>query len=85
MQMQYFLANIIVIGLSIAFLAHFGLIVYHRQVVISEPHPVILILEIKALIGLIVFCFSQSSEASPLVGLNGPYRLTPLPHQYSES
>ena len=55
MKMRYFLANIIVIGLSIAFLAHFGLIVYHREVVISEPHPVILILEINGLIGLIVF------------------------------
>lgn len=55
MKKRYFLANIIVIGLSIAFLAHFGLIAYFGQVVISEPHPVILALEMIGLIVLVAF------------------------------
>jgi hypothetical protein len=38
-----------------AFLAHFSLIAYYGQLVISEPHPVILVLEMTGLIGLIVF------------------------------
>lgn len=55
MKIRHFLANMIVIGLSTAFLAHFGLIVYHGEVVISEPRPFILALEIMGLIGFIVF------------------------------
>ena len=55
MQRRYFLANILVISLSIAFLAHFGFIVYYGKVVISEPHSFILALEIIGLIGFIVF------------------------------
>lgn len=47
----------IVIGLSIAFLVHFGLIAYYGQVVISEPYTVILALEIIELTGLVVFAF----------------------------
>ena len=57
MQIRHFLANMIIIGLSIAFLAHFGLIAYYGQVVISEPQLLILVLEITGLIGLIVFAF----------------------------
>ena len=55
MQMRYVLANIIVISLSIALLVHLCLIAYWGQVVISEPRPVILALEMIGLIGLIVF------------------------------
>ena len=55
MQMRYFFANIIAISLSIAFLVHFSLIAYYGQVVISEPHPVILALEMIGLLGMIVF------------------------------
>ena len=57
MQIRYILANVIVISLSVAFLVHFGLIAYHGQVVISEPYPVILALEMTGLIGLMVFAF----------------------------
>jgi len=57
MQMRYFLANMVIIGLSIAFLAHFGLIAYYGQVVIGEPQLLILVPEITGLIGLIVFAF----------------------------
>ena len=57
MQIRYILANVIVISLSIAFLIHFGLIAYYGQVVISEPYPLILALEMIGLIGLIVFAF----------------------------
>ena len=57
MKIRHVLANIIVIGLSLAFLVHFGLIAYYGQVVISEPHTVILALEIIGLTGLIVFGF----------------------------
>ena len=57
MQIRYILANVIVISLSTAFLIHFGLIVYYGQVVISEPYPLILALEMIGLIGLIVFAF----------------------------
>ena len=55
MQRRYFLANVVVIGLSVAFLAHFSLIAYYGQLVIREPHPVVLVLEMTVLIGLIVF------------------------------
>lgn len=54
MPRQYFLA-MMVIGLSVAFLAHFGLIAYYGQVVITEPHPAILGMEMVVLIGFIVF------------------------------
>jgi len=57
MRARYFLANVLVISLCIAFLVHFGLIAYHGQVVISEPRPVILALETIGIIGLIVFAF----------------------------
>ena len=55
MRMRNSFANIVVIGLSAAFLTHFGLIAYYGKVVISEPHVAILVLEIIGLIGLIVF------------------------------
>ncbi len=55
MKIRHVLANIIVIGLSLAFLVHFGLIAYYGQVVISEPHTVILALEIIGLTGLVIF------------------------------
>ena len=45
----------IVISLAIALLTHFGLIVYYGEVVIREPRPVVLSLEIAGLIGSIVF------------------------------
>ena len=41
--------------LSIAFLVHFGLITYFGQIVISEPSPVVLVLEVIGLICLIFF------------------------------
>jgi hypothetical protein len=55
MQRRYFLANVVIIGLSVAFLAHFSLIAYYGQLVIREPHPIVLVLEMTGLIGLIVF------------------------------
>jgi len=55
MRIRYMLANLVVISLSIAFLVHFGLITYYGQIVISEPYPVFLALEITGLICLIVF------------------------------
>jgi hypothetical protein len=53
--MRYLLTNIIVIGLSVAFLVHFGLITYYGKVIIYEPYPIVLALEITGLIGLISF------------------------------
>ncbi len=55
MRSRYILANVIVISLSTAFLVHFGLITYFGQVVISEPYPVVLALEMIGLIGFVVF------------------------------
>jgi len=55
MRRRYFLANVVVIGLSVAFLVHFSLIAYYGQLVIGEPHLVVLVLEMTGLIGLIVF------------------------------
>ena len=55
MQIRYLLANILVISLSIAFLAHFGSIVYYGAVIISEPRSFILALEIIGLIVFVVF------------------------------
>ena len=63
--MRYFLANIIVISLSIAFLVHFGLIIYHGQVVISEPYPVVLALEITGLIAFIIFAVLNLARKVP--------------------
>lgn len=57
MQIRYFFANVLVISLSIAFLVHFGLIAHYGQVVIREPYPAILALEMIGLTGLIVFAF----------------------------
>ena len=55
MKMRYLLTNVIVISLSSAFLVHFGLIIYYGQIVISEPYPIVLALEIIGLISLIIF------------------------------
>lgn len=55
MRIRFVLANITVISLSIAFLIHFGLITYFGQIVISEPRPVVLAVELIGLICLIVF------------------------------
>ena len=55
MRGRYILANMLVISLSIALLVHFGLITYFGQVVISEPYPVVLALEMIGLIGFVVF------------------------------
>ena len=57
MQIRDILVNVLVISLSIAFLVHFGLIAYYGEVVIREPHTVILALEMTGLVGLIVFAF----------------------------
>ena len=57
MQTRYFFANVLVISLSIALLVHFGLIAFYGQVVITEPYPVILALDITGLLGLIAFTF----------------------------
>ncbi len=65
MQMRYLLANIIVISLSIAFLVHFGLIAYHGQIVIREPRPAVLTLEIIGLIGLIIFAVLNLARKIP--------------------
>lgn len=63
--MRYLLANIIVISLSVAFLVHFGLITYYGQIIIYEPYPVVLVLEITGLIGLIVFAASNLVRKAP--------------------
>ena len=65
MQMRYLIVNIIVISLSIAFLVHFGLIAYHGQIVIKEPQPVVLALEIIGLISLIIFAVLNLARKAP--------------------
>jgi len=65
MQRRYFLANLLVISLSIALLAHFGLIAYYGQVIISESNPLILVLEITGLIVLIVFASLNLARKIP--------------------
>jgi len=55
MRKRNFLANMIIIALSTAFLAHFGFIAYYGQIVISEPHTVILALEMIGLTSFVVF------------------------------
>jgi hypothetical protein len=54
MRKQHFLA-MIVIGLSVAFLAHFGLIAYYGEVTVREPHPLVLAVEMAVLTGFVVF------------------------------
>ena len=63
--MRYLLTNIIVISLSVAFLVHFGLITCYGQIVICEPYPIILALEITGLIALIVFAVSNLVRKVP--------------------
>ena len=53
--MREWLANAIVIGLSIALLFHFGLIAIHGSFVVQEPNIIILSLEIIGLVGVLSF------------------------------
>ncbi len=68
MKIRYYLANIIAISLAIAFLVHFSLIAYYGQVVISEPDPVILALEMIGLLGMIVFALLNIVRKAPWWG-----------------
>ena len=52
-------ANVTVIGLSLGFLVHFALIAYYGYILIREPHPVVLALEMVMLVGIIVFAVSN--------------------------
>jgi len=57
--MREFFANIMVIALALAFLAHFGMIAAWGAVVIYEPNTVILYSEIALFIAAIGFaCFN---------------------------
>ena len=49
------LANIIIIGLSVAFLLHFSLIAIHGTILIQEPCRIILYSEITMLVAFIGF------------------------------
>ena len=65
MRIRFMLANVTIISLSIAFLVHFGLIIYFGQVIISEPSPVVLALETIGLICLIVFAVLNLAKKAP--------------------
>jgi len=56
------LANIIVIGLSVAFLLHFSLIAIHGTILIQEPCPYILIAEMVMMIGFIAFAIYNMTK-----------------------
>lgn len=53
--MREWLANGIVIGLSLAFLVHFSLIVKYGKLLIQEPNPIMLGFEIVMMAGFIAF------------------------------
>ena len=54
MNYLVWLNGVIVIALSVAFLIHFALIAYFGAVLIQEPHPIVLALEIA----LILLCIT---------------------------
>jgi hypothetical protein len=49
------MANGLMLGLAIAFLWHFAMIVRYGQVLIQEPSPVVLWLEVVLLLGVAAF------------------------------
>lgn len=53
--MREYFANLLVIALSVAFLAHFSLIVIYKHISYQEPNSIILGLEIVILICFIAF------------------------------
>lgn len=48
------LTNLLMMGLALAFLVHFGLIVAYGTVVIQEPNVIMLSLEIVLLVGIVI-------------------------------
>jgi len=53
--MREIVANALVIGLSVAFLWHFSLIVIYGAFITREPNTLILGLEIAMMVGFIIF------------------------------
>jgi len=49
------IASCLAIGLAVAFLVHFSLIICWGQVLIQEPNPVVLWLEVAGLVGILGF------------------------------
>ena len=52
--MREYASNALLVALSMAFLWHFYFIVRHKTVVIQEPNPIILVLEVAAIFGCLV-------------------------------
>lgn len=51
--MRYWVTNCILIGMAVCFLIHFSLIAVYKQLLIDEPHTVILGLEMALMVGVI--------------------------------
>ena len=60
--MREWLTNTIIIGLSIAFLLHFGLIAIHGAILIQEPNLYILIAEMVMMICFITFAIYNMTK-----------------------
>jgi len=54
MSFRWFITNVLLVAQAIAFLVHLSLIAYYGRVLIQEPNPVILILEIALFLGICV-------------------------------
>ena len=57
--MRYYFANVLVIAMSLAFLAHFILMAIYGSLLIQELNPVIWALEVTGLIVCIAFALSN--------------------------
>jgi len=55
MKMREVITNSVLLGLAIAFLVHFCLIAYYKQILIQEPSLLILITEMTGLVAIILF------------------------------
>jgi len=53
--MREYIANALVVALSMAFLGHFYFIATHGTLIIQEPNPIILGLEITGLVVTTIF------------------------------
>ncbi len=56
-KLRWWMTNAIMLGLAVAFLAHFSSIVRYGSVTIQEPNPIILSFEIAGLVAVVVFAF----------------------------
>ena len=55
--MREAITNWIMIALALAFLVHFELIAWYKSILIREPNPFILLIEVAGLLAIIILVF----------------------------